>query len=497
MGDRRATIIAGSLIAALIFLIAYARLWIYVLDDTYISLRYAQHLAQGLGPVYNPGERVEGVSNALWTLFLALPFVLHLPPIPFIKVTLALASLATAWATVGLARASGLLPAEPGRRWLAWVPAWLFLATPLVIDRAADGLESIPFALLLVVATTWAFEERGAGRFPRLGLALAALPMMRPDGILAALVVLAIAVLRGAGPARTIRTVLTFGTLVALFLLARHRYYGEWLPNTFFAKRGGGTMWGLGWKSVLDFLKENGGWGWLIALPALFLAPARAAAWSLLAVAATRFLFDAWAGGEWVGFRRFLVPTFPFLYTIVMAGVARLRWRALLLPAAAATAALLVAPAWMDYPEREAEAIAYAHGLDAAQGALGRAIAARTAPDALIAMDDAGLGPYLAGRRNLDMLGLNDHHIARLPGRFAHKYDTAYVLGRSPDLVVLVSDVAEPTRGEQFPLAGHAALASDSTFHARYDFLRVYPMRPDYFLGVFRRRDSKAVPADF
>jgi hypothetical protein len=122
---------------------------------------------------------------------------------------------------------------------------------------------------------------------------------------------------------------------------------------------------------------------------------------------------------------------------------------------------------------------------------------AGTAPGALIAMDDAGLGPYLSQRRNLDMLGLNDRHIARLPGRFRYKVDVPYVLGRSPDLIVLVSSVAAPTRAEHLPLPGHAALAADSTFHARYRFLRVYSMREDYHLGVFRRIDSRAVPVDF
>jgi arabinofuranosyltransferase len=488
---------ALSLVAALVFLVVYSRLWSYVLDDTYISLRFARHLAQGQGLVYNPGERVEGFSNFLWTVFLALPFAARVPVIPFLKVALALLSLAVAWAIPGLASASGVLPARPGDRWLAWAPAWLFLVTPLAIERAADGLETIPFTLLLVLATTWAFAEPQSGRFPRLGLALAALAMMRPDGVLAAPVLIAIAGFRGARPWQLLRAALAFALLLGLFLLGRHAYYGEWLPNTYFAKHGGGTAWRLGLSSLLEFLAATGGWAWLLALPALAARPTRGAAWALLAVAGTRFLFHAWSGGEWVGFRRFLTPALPFLYLLVVASVALIPSRALRPYVAALALVLLVAPAWLRYPRHEAELIAYERGLDGAQGALGRAIAARTRPDALIAMDDAGLGPYLAERRNLDMLGLNDKHIARLPGRFAYKYDTGYVLARAPDLIVLVSSVPEPTRGEQFPVAGHAALAADSTFHARYDLLRVYPMRPDYNLGVFRRRDSRAVPADF
>lgn len=36
-------------------------------DDAYISFRYAQNAILGHGLVFNPGERVEGFTNFLWT----------------------------------------------------------------------------------------------------------------------------------------------------------------------------------------------------------------------------------------------------------------------------------------------------------------------------------------------------------------------------------------------------------------------------------------------
>src|SRR4051794_35154349 len=44
-----------------------------MVDDAYISFRYARNLADGFGLVFNPGEQVEGFSNLLWTLLLT-PF---------------------------------------------------------------------------------------------------------------------------------------------------------------------------------------------------------------------------------------------------------------------------------------------------------------------------------------------------------------------------------------------------------------------------------------
>ena len=41
-------------------------------DDAMISMRYAANLAHGHGLTWNPGERVEGFTNPLWTLVMAL-----------------------------------------------------------------------------------------------------------------------------------------------------------------------------------------------------------------------------------------------------------------------------------------------------------------------------------------------------------------------------------------------------------------------------------------
>src|SRR3989442_14592594 len=56
-------------IAALCSWLAY--LAVYQVDDAYIVYRYASNLAHGQGFVFNPGERVEGVTCFLWTLLLA------------------------------------------------------------------------------------------------------------------------------------------------------------------------------------------------------------------------------------------------------------------------------------------------------------------------------------------------------------------------------------------------------------------------------------------
>ena len=49
-------------------------------DDAFISFRYAENLVEGRGLVFNEGERVEGITNIGWTLWLAAGMRLGVTP---------------------------------------------------------------------------------------------------------------------------------------------------------------------------------------------------------------------------------------------------------------------------------------------------------------------------------------------------------------------------------------------------------------------------------
>jgi arabinofuranosyltransferase len=42
----------------------------FTIDDTFISLRYVMNILNGFGPVFNPGERMEAISNPTWVWLL-------------------------------------------------------------------------------------------------------------------------------------------------------------------------------------------------------------------------------------------------------------------------------------------------------------------------------------------------------------------------------------------------------------------------------------------
>ncbi|MBZ0267322.1 hypothetical protein K8I85_04155 [bacterium] len=59
------------LIATTAFAVHGVRLGEWVGDDAFIFLRYADHPADGSGPVYNPGECVDGYTSFLYVVLLA------------------------------------------------------------------------------------------------------------------------------------------------------------------------------------------------------------------------------------------------------------------------------------------------------------------------------------------------------------------------------------------------------------------------------------------
>lgn len=51
----------------------------FLQDDAFITFRYAANIADGLGPVWEPGNYVQGYSNPLWTFTLAAGRMMGFP----------------------------------------------------------------------------------------------------------------------------------------------------------------------------------------------------------------------------------------------------------------------------------------------------------------------------------------------------------------------------------------------------------------------------------
>jgi hypothetical protein len=137
--------------------------------------------------------------------------------------------------------------------------------------------------------------------------------------------------------------------------------------------------------------------------------------------------------------------------------------------------------------------------------AAGRLLKELFPPETWIAVNAAGIVPYVSGLPTIDMLGLNDVHIAHVPvapgqGSVGHeKHDAAYVLGRSPAVIIpglpVLSEEritplnAGPWLARWFPyLPGDEELVSDPGLASRYRIVNL-PAEDGRYLPLFLRRD--------
>lgn len=233
----------------------------WLIDDAGITFAYARNLAAGHGLVAQPGvPAVEGFSNPAWTLLLSFFFALGLfDPVLTPKLLASALVCATFWVLLRPAR-----EAAEGRGWLVLAPALLAVSTPFVA-WTTSGLENPLVALLgaLLAAHAVAAAERGADApLMAAGACAALLALTRPDAIvLSAGVPLGLAVALGAGRgsvrdglAGLARFGIGFAPLYGGYLGFRLAYYGEWVPNTYFAKE----------KPALTNLLDVGKWADLL-----------------------------------------------------------------------------------------------------------------------------------------------------------------------------------------------------------------------------------------
>ncbi len=468
--------IHGALVvfAAIAVFVAHALYFWHIfgdvaIDDAYISFRYAENLSRGHGLVFNPGERVEGYSNFLWVLALAL--ITHIAsdltaPARILGLVLGIATLGLAASAVrrvfrlggaGAMAAAVLVPAASG-----YFAAWCI-----------SGMESALYALILLAAwVRYAVEsERPDDRHAGSALLFVALALTRAEGVLLALVAVAFHGVRLAceRPRRPATRALVFPAIVVaaigFYEIWRFAYYGPYLlPNSVQAKLGGGIHQLLRGS---DYVARNFLVPYAPLLLCILLLRRRwretASALGVLLVVAYLCVFAA-AGGDWSS-GRFFAPLLPLASVLFVGTLARLgastgAWRS---RGGRATLTLLMAifiaasfhittnvrkaPRWRTYAAADHERVS-----------IGRWLAQTMPADARLAAFALGQLAYYSKLYTHDMLGLTDRHIAALempnlgkgtPGH--EKYDPAYTLETiRPDIIIGASLIPVMTRTKTY-----------------------------------------------
>src|SRR5262245_8878710 len=445
-GERSSFPWAGVLLASGI-LIAQAALFArFTVDDSFISFRFSRNWAEGLGPVYQAGDRVEGYSSFLWVALLALGNRIGSDIEVVSKVLGLLSALAILVATAGLAAAL-----RPDRR-VALLAPLLLAATPLFAAWTFAGMDAPLFAAILSLSS-WRLvvELRHPGRFPWSALGFALLVLARPEGVLFAGLALA------SRSRDRVRWAAILFSLSGIYWLARWAYFGEFFPNTFYAKTSltaGRLVSGV--ASVIDFLSDMG--------PLLVLSVAAAFATARWRDAAERFVllsvagflaYVALVGGD-VLHLRFYVHILPLWMILASAGLCglldALGWgRKPVGARAAAGVALALALVWATLAHHEdgralhpsdqfgpSYVVDNSNNIHNAHIPLGKWVHEHAPAGARAGVTDIGGFGYYSRVPIVDLYGLTDRTIAHLIHRRARSDEIMeYLRKKRPELFVL------------------------------------------------------------
>jgi hypothetical protein len=438
---------ALAAIAVVILASSVVQAWPFTVDDTFITLRYARNVAEGIGPTFNAaGPRAEGYTSLSWMLALVVPHAmgLGLDALTVAKAMGVLATFATVVVAARWAWTEAVAASDGNRNVAAWAgatAATCYAAVPATAIHAVSGMETAFFTLVItaMLATAAGVVRDGRATSRLVGLALLG-GLTRPEGNLVALVTIATtAALLPRGPrvSLALRATVLWALPVGAYEAWRLGYYGLPFPLPFYVKLAS-TALAAGWPEVLAYLRGPVLHFGLLALVALA-RPARSL-WPTLGAIASLLAFFVFPRHLMGYEHRYLAPLDPSIGVLAGVGLARLLAPASRLPTvvknAAAAATIVVSVALEALPTHAHLSgwAGYGKSLAQAHQRLGSDLLALGMPEGRLAISDAGAVPYLSRWWTLDMIGLNDAEIATTGRR-----DPARILGERPDAVVLVS----------------------------------------------------------
>jgi len=433
-------------------------------DDSYITFRYSTNLASGKGLLFNAGDPVEGISNPLWAVLLAAFVPLKwnlLETARSLSALAAIGCLYLVFASVRRATGSGLAGGF-GALLLASHMGFVLWIYP--------GLETLFFAFLLTLLIhhiLW-LAEKPSALWPLVvaSTLCLVLPAARPESILVTLAITVPGTVAAFGISRQRALVWPIACTVAGFLyleFLRYTYYGEWLPNTYYAKVDSGYA-ALTRMGGLSDVVQNHPAAFLIAAVGLGIFALRTVRGDLsiqrmgpckraliattLGALGANAAFIWTAGQDWMPGWRYFLPVLPALCILAAFGMFQifkslrlrlpLRWAltaGTLIAAIGITGQFLIRPPHVTANAYSQEAFAARSEISANE------LREFISPGNTVAIAAAGIIPYsFPDVQFIDMLGITDRHIAKRGEKFSEfweKTDVQSVLDRNPEFILI------------------------------------------------------------
>lgn len=424
-------------------------------DDAYITYRYVANFLNGDGLVFNIGERIEGITNFGWAVYLILWGKLGLDFIFISKITGFLCGAGVVIMTFLIAR-----EVFEGRAlWFAAAATLLLAFNQSLAYWSPAGLETAAFAFLAMLSL-WLYLKRNR----LLIFSIAVAVWVRPEGaLLAGLLLFIEAVQTKTWPRFTLGCVGVAFVLSLPMVAFKLIYYGSILPNPFYAK----TSFTIdqlqdGLEYAGRFFGHYGFWGIGFILPLVFfkrLSSEARAVW-LFALLYTAYI--VLIGGDVLKVHRFFLPVFgPSAILLVLSLwllIGKLKRNTRYVILLVVTLGLVV----NTYNQPKAyidKYLAHERGFTEKMQTKARQLKASDSTNFSVAVATIGMFGYeLLGHDIIDLLGLTDSTIARysedpIPGMVTtwkeQKHNSRYLLEKAPDYIVFSTGIKPSAPAER------------------------------------------------
>ncbi len=480
----------------------------FVQDDAFTVFRYAKNFLAGKGLVFNEGERVEGYTSFLWLMFLIIGGLKY--------------SLPSFAQMLSVALGGGLLFLMPfflkeiiGSKielkvsdiFFYLLPSFILIFNADFIYWTVSGMETSLY-LLFFLATIIA-EFKGGKLLP---VFVAVLTLVRPEGFLLFFVIEIHRFVYNLFNKREIeigiilKEILIYLLLVVPLFVFRFVYYGNLLPNTFYAKTGF-DFYHIK-RGIEYFLKFFGSPVALlfVALPWFYFSAKSFLKQYKISLAVTVIfsftVYNVLIGGDVLPMGRFFLPvllcSLP-LFTLSLFEFYRFlivkKTSKYLIPL---LGVLLVAFIIGDFARESRFAqdwLGFENGLVLKMKEYGRWIKHRqklSGKKYTVATSTIGAISYYSNARVIDLIGLTDAYIAHHPKQLKgiderisvkwreRNYNADYVLRQKPDFILFPAGLKPSAYAE-------AAIFSSAEFLNNYFVKLIASEKLGQFLPVYAR----------
>jgi hypothetical protein len=474
-----------------VFLALCSIFYEFMVDDVYISLRYARNLARGHGLVFSTdgSAPVEGYTNFLWVILETPLFLLGMSDAAIIN---AIKLIGIGFGT-GVLIFSFLLIREIAADNVMSSIGVLFLAcVPELALWAVGGLETPMYIFWLVAGVYQYIREKRKGRLHIVSMIFFALmALTRPEGLFFAIAIAGwdvIGTLRNTSSPKNFKPIvvgtLAFLVIYGCYFFWRYNFYGLPLPNSYYAKRLASSA------HILHRLKQLSSFivqlfpFFSVACFAYIALRRNGQNQNLVVVFACLVLmsFSLIARNEWMPGYRYELPFIPFLMILFSVGMATI-FHSFDIPRIIKFAALFFLGFFMLYRFNDVrkQAIGLSRQLQGAHVPLGKWMKKYAPENASYASWDMGAVPYYSELRtiiDINSEGLLNPHTTR------KGYDVDHMFSLNPSFIVL------PPNTSYVQPPDILAFYKKEKLYKEYDYLFSVSFSHQYLLRLYKHKQA-------